>query len=234
MPARVPRPLVPTARSSLAVVVMAALLGAALGLSSRPAAPLPAFSLPVLGEPAPTEPVVSEALQAAVPQWDDVLPLGRDLAALPDAALGPLSNQEAAAAWPDPVAARRWFDSWGRTGGFQVTYVRPGPTFADRPVVQVWADASGYRSAEGAADALRDLGQRLAAAGAVPADAPALLDASAAYWQTEGSLATVHLLLRRGSIAVWLAVTGLAERLRIDDASLVARAIAERLEADRP
>jgi hypothetical protein len=230
MAARLPRPLIPTARGSLSVVLALSVVGAVLGLLGTPSPTVPSFSvslpsLPATNEPAPAG---NESLRAALPRLDDVLPLARDLTPVAGA-LEPLSNSAAAAGWPDPQGARGRLDGWGRTGGYQVVFNRPDASTSDSPVVYLRADVSAFRSPDGARDALRDTQERLTKAGAKSTSIATFGDASFAFAQEGGSLTTYQVFIRRGATTVWLTIIGVTTSLKAEGVERLAKTLADRL-----
>ena len=182
-----PRLLLPTARSAFALTLVAAAAGFALGVGrfqspgystptsgfalSLPQVGLPSFGSGGGGNPLPnfggSAPPSAPEMQVHpdLLRLDDVLPLSRDLE-LDQARSGAVDNPQAAGAWPDSDAAARKLEEWGRTGGFQATFIRRRPGTPDNPIVQAWADVSTYRTSKGALDALNDLAARLMKQGA--------------------------------------------------------------------
>ena len=159
---------------------------------------------------------------------DDVLPLSRDLE-LDQARSGALDNPQAAGAWPDSDAAARKLEEWGRTGGFQATFIRRRPGTPDNPIVQAWADVSTYRTSKGALDALNDLAARLMKQGATTITGASIGDGSVTLRQVNGNLATLHVLFRDGSAGVWIAVTGEAAGLQQEPVERLANVLSERI-----
>lgn len=230
MAARLPRPLIPTARGSLTIVTLVAVAGALLGLLGAPSPSLPTFSVTLPSLPAASEPLPAgnDTLQAALPRLDDVLPLARDLTANPGEG-EPLSNAAVAAAWPDPQGAKGRLDGWGRVSGYQVVFTRPQASTAESPVVYLRVDVSSFRSPDGPRDALRDTQERLTKAGGAPAAMSGLGDASFALTQQSGTLTTYQVFIRRGVTTAWLTVTGVTASLKAETIERLAKTLADRL-----
>jgi hypothetical protein len=217
----------------------AALAGVVFGASGHPfALPDAPLTVPVASGPASPAATAAPAPIVAAPTGgpqdalvsiDDLLPLANDLQPKPSAVYGAADNAQAAAAWPDPEGARRRFEGWGRTGGYQATFVRARPVAIDRPVFQVWHDVSSYKEPNGGRDALKDTVDRLKKTGAAALTPLDSGETGAVYTVPEGPFTSVHVLSRRGNVLSWLAVTTLGERLAAEPLDQLRRALDDRL-----
>jgi hypothetical protein len=164
-----------------------------------------------LFRPAPVGPVVLERGPAeGVLRIDDVLPLSRNLQALPDAT-GALTPALMLQTWSDPAGMEQRYREWGFTAGVVTTFWRPELSNEPAAPITVRSQVALFRDVNAADSALRLRRERMAEAKATPLTLAGPVPGDALAYRTGSGPFAVYLVeFRRANALATLTVVGYA------------------------